>query len=123
MSAGDDARRRLAAMCDVLPECAREDANGHVGFSVRGRRFAWLMEDHHGDGLLALSCRAAPGVNSALVTEDATAFFLPTYVAARGWLGLYLDTPSVDWDRAEELLRDAYRMTAPKALVRQLDTP
>ncbi len=48
-------------------------------------------------------------------------FFVPPYVGHRGWLGLRLDV-DVDWDEVAQILVDAYRITAPKTLVRRLDT-
>lgn len=42
-------------------------------------------------------------------------FFVPPYVGPRGWVGVYLDGRA-DWAEMAELLRDAYRLTAPKRL-------
>ena len=116
------ARERVLAICRSLPEVTSE-GDRHVGFSVRGRRFAWLVEDHHGDGRLALHCKAPPGQGTALVAEDPARFFVPPYLGARGWVGAWLDLPDVDWDRVEALLRDAYLLTAPKSLGRALLQP
>jgi catechol 2,3-dioxygenase-like lactoylglutathione lyase family enzyme len=46
------------------------DAHGHTGFLLRGRRFAWLLVDHHGDGRLALWVKAPPGEQAGLVAQD-----------------------------------------------------
>ena len=42
-------------------------------------------------------------------------FFSPPYVGPSGWVGVYLDK-SPDWDEIAELLRDGWRMIAPKKL-------
>jgi predicted DNA-binding protein (MmcQ/YjbR family) len=47
-------------------------------------------------------------------------FFSPPYVGPSGWIGVWLDG-DVDWDELLELLRDGYRMTAPKKLLARLD--
>jgi hypothetical protein len=41
-------------------------------------------------------------------------------VGPKGWVGVWLDK-SPDWNALEGLLLDAYRMTAPRRLVAQLD--
>jgi len=111
---------RLLEICGSLPEVTSDSAGRHLAFEVRGKRFAWFLDDHHGDGRLALTCKAAPGQNAALVDEDPSRFFLPSYVARRGWVGVWLDTGEVDWDRIELLLHDSYRLTAPKGLAARL---
>jgi hypothetical protein len=70
---------RLREICRGLPEVEAE-GDRHVGFSIRGRRFAWYMDDHHGDGRLALACKAAPGVNEGLAASDPSRYFIPSYV-------------------------------------------
>jgi hypothetical protein len=113
-------RERTTALCAALPEVEVRDGQ-HIAFSVRGKKFAYYLDDHHGDGRLALTCRAAPGVNEELIASASDRFFLPPYVGPRGWVGLYLDLPRVDWEEVRELVTDAYALTAPKRLVAELD--
>jgi hypothetical protein len=109
----------MVEICAGLPGVELEEGQ-HVGFSVRGKRFAWLQEDHHGDGRLSFVCKAPPGENAALAERDPGRYFIPSYVGPRGWVGLWLDAGSVDWDEAERLALDAYRMTAPRRMVERL---
>ena len=111
---------RVCAICLALPKATRA-GDRHLGFSVRGRRFAWLLDDHHGDGRLAVHCKAAPGENTAIVETDAERYFLPPYLAHRGWVGAWLDIEGIDWDRVEALLVDGYRLVAPRRLAAHLD--
>ena len=113
-------RERVTAICTAFPEVIAEEEGRHVGFTVRGKRFAWLLEDHHGDGRLAINCKAPPGENSALAERDPERFFLPAYLGSRGWVGAWLDVPEVDWDELERLVLDAYLLSAPKRLARAL---
>lgn len=108
-------RSRLIAIALALPETTIEDAR-HVGFSVRGRRFAWYLDNHHGDGRVALNCKSARGTNSALAEVHPERFHIPAYLGKQGWIGLWLDAREIDWDEVAELLRDAYRLTAPARL-------
>jgi hypothetical protein len=45
-------------------------------------------------------------------------YFVPPYVGARGWVGLRLDTPNVDWSAVRTLAFAAYFLTAPSSLRR-----
>jgi len=47
-------------------------------------------------------------------------FFVPPYVGPSGWVGVWLDG-RVDWPELASLLRDGYRLVAPKRLVALLD--
>jgi hypothetical protein len=49
--------------------------------------------------------------------------FIPKYVGARGWLGLWLDLPKIDWVEVEDVITEAYHLTAPKTLVFKLSSP
>jgi phosphoribosylglycinamide formyltransferase-1 len=113
-------RERTTELCMTLPQVEMRDGQ-HIAFSVRGKKFAYYLDDHHGDGRLALNCRAAPGVNEALIASAPDRFFMPPYVGPRGWVGLYLDRPRVDWEEVRELVTDAYSLAAPKRLVAELD--
>jgi hypothetical protein len=93
------------------------EGDRHLGFSVRGRRFAWLVDDHHGDSRLAIHCKAPPGENTVVVGTDAERYFLPPYLAHRGWVGAWLDVEDIDWERVEALLVEAYGLAAPRRLV------
>jgi hypothetical protein len=47
-------------------------------------------------------------------------FFVPPYVGPSGWVGVWLDR-APDWGELEGLLRDSYRLVAPKRLAARLD--
>jgi hypothetical protein len=104
-----------------LPEAEIEPVGTHVSFRVRGRRFAWYLDDHHGDGRIALTCKAAHDVNDALVRSQPDQYFIPSYVGTKGWVGIWLDIPDPDWDAAAELLLDSYRLIAPKGLAKSIE--
>jgi predicted DNA-binding protein (MmcQ/YjbR family) len=40
---------------------------------------------------------------------------VPPYVGPSGWVGVWLDG-TVDWGDVADLLRDSYRLVAPKRL-------
>lgn len=117
---GQDARARLIRICHRLPEASSE-GNQHIAFVVRKRKFAYYLEDHHGDGRVALACKAEAGENAAIVASDPTRFFMPSYVGPRGWVGMWLDLPEVNWDEVQELVFNSYRLIAPKRLWSQVE--
>lgn len=81
-------RSRVVSLCAALPGVTFEDGR-HVGLSVRGKRFAWLLDDHHGDGRLAFTCKALPGMNTKLADRLLRATSCrPTQVARLGGLRL-----------------------------------
>jgi hypothetical protein len=115
------AERRLRALVADLPEVTERVSHGSVTFFVRGKRtLAYLSDDHHGDGRLALIYPAPPGVQAEVLAADPERFFRPPYVGHRGWIGLRLDLDP-DWDEVADVLEEAYRTVAPVTLVRQLD--
>jgi predicted DNA-binding protein (MmcQ/YjbR family) len=118
----DAALECLRAICLALPEATEQLFGGHTTptFRVRDKIFAMFTNDHHGDGRVALWCKAPPGAQGVLVGSDPERFFAPPYVGPKGWIGVRLDRP-VDWEEVEALVTDSYRMTAPKRLLAQLD--
>jgi hypothetical protein len=116
MSTIDEVRR----ICDALPECLVEGSQHHK-LSVRGKTVGWHTVDHHGDGRVSLTLKAARGENVALVASDPSKFFMPPYVAQHGYIGIYLDIDDVDWGEIREFIVDAYRRAAPKKLAALLD--
>jgi hypothetical protein len=107
--------------CLALPEVTERLSHGSPTFFVRGKKtFVTFVDNHHGDGRLALWVAAGPGVQAEMVDEEPDRFFVPPYVGHRGWLGVRLDRKP-DWDEVAGICADAYRQVAPKTLVAQLD--
>ncbi len=110
---------RLTAICLALPEATRQlmgKESEHAGFLVRKKTFAYFLYNHHGDGIVAVTCKVGPGDNSALAKAQPERFYLPAYIGPRGWVALRLDRGDTDWDEVTELATDSYRRVAPKRL-------
>ena len=115
----DLARGRVAEIVAAFPEGSATLVNGlHLRLEVRGKRFGWCMEDHHGDGRLVIECKAPPGLALSLVGQNPAIYHVPSYAGARGWIGAWLDAGPVDWDEIRDILWEAYATTAPKSLLR-----
>jgi phosphoribosylglycinamide formyltransferase-1 len=115
-------RERLRKICLALPEAEVASRTGqHDKYTVRGRTFGHFLNDHHGDGRIALNCKVAAGGMDVLIDGDPDRFYPAQYLGPRGWIAMRLDLPKTDWSLAEELVRDSYRMVAPKRLVIMTD--
>jgi predicted DNA-binding protein (MmcQ/YjbR family) len=100
-------------MCLALPEAEREYNGQHAAFRIRKRVFAYYLDDHHGDGMVAIACKVLRGDNAALVASHPNRFYMPAYIGPRGWVALRLDVGKVDWDEVSELLTHSYVLIAP----------
>jgi predicted DNA-binding protein (MmcQ/YjbR family) len=117
MPATEDRRlAHLTRICLALPETARELMGDHAGFKVRKKTFVYFLNNHHGDGIVAVSFKVAPGENAKLVALDCDRFYLPAYIGPKGWIGLRLDVAKVDWEEVVDFVGDSYRLVAPKRL-------
>jgi predicted DNA-binding protein (MmcQ/YjbR family) len=100
----------------TLPEAVRETHGDHAGFLVRKKTFTYYLNNHHGDGIVGINCKVLPGDNAALVKAHPEKFYLPAYLASRGWVGLRLDVDEVDWEEVADLIYGSYQLVAPKKL-------
>lgn len=108
---------RLRKLCVGLPESHEVEAWGEPTFRVRNKLFAMFASanTHHGNGRAAVWCKAGPGNQALMVRAAPERFFVPPYVGPSGWVGIWLDN-GTDWNELAELLRDSYRLVAPKRL-------
>jgi len=107
---------RLTRICLALPEATREMMGQHAGFRVRKKVFAYFLDNHHGDGIVAVTCKTALGENAERIAADPERFYMPAYIGPKGWLALRLDIGPVDWNEVAELVVESYRLVAPKRL-------
>ena len=112
---------KAAATCLSLPNVTRVNMGDHASFRVGGKIFAYLLDNHHGDGMVGLCCRALPGDNQRLIESNPRKFYLPAYVGPRGWVGLRLDLRTVDWSEVKELVSGSYLLVAPKKLALRME--
>ncbi|MGV3710559.1 MAG: MmcQ/YjbR family DNA-binding protein [Gemmatimonas sp.] len=113
---------RLRKLCLALPESTEVEAWGEPTFRVRNKMFATFAskDNHHGGGRNATWIKASPSNQALMIDARPDRFFKPPYVGPSGWIGVWLDGET-DWKEVNELLRDGYRMIAPKKLGAMLD--
>ena len=119
--AEDSRLTRLTKICLALPEAAREIHGDHASFRVRKKVFAYFLNNHHGDGIVAVTCKTLPGDHERLIADDPKKFYMPAYIGPRGWVGLRLDQGKVDWEEVSELLKLSYKLAAPKTLASKIN--
>ena len=110
---------RLRRLCLALPEAHEQETWGEVTFRVRTKIFAMASAD--GDMRSEASMKALREDQAALLAHGEP-FFFPSYVGSKGWIGIHLAHPALDWDEVGELVTESYRLIAPKTLAAQLDT-
>lgn len=105
---------RVRKICLALPGTEEKISRGAPLFHVvRGKAFVMFADDHHGDGRLAIWCRAPPGAQSILVDSDPARFFVPPYVGVGGWVGVRLDRVPARWDAVGAIVEDGWRLASP----------
>jgi predicted DNA-binding protein (MmcQ/YjbR family) len=111
---GGEAALDLArSICLSLPDAEEKIAWNAPTFRVGGRQFAMFLNNHHGDGEIALWCAAPPGVQQDLVPADPKHFFVPPYVGVGGWIGMRLNK-KLRKGAIAAIIEQAYRMIAAK---------
>jgi hypothetical protein len=108
-----DTVRRFAL---TLPEAEERETWDTATFRVRSRIFMMFSEEERHAWV-----KSNHDEQRALVAQDADTFFVPPYVGPSGWVGVVIH--AVDRDEMEELVTEAWRLTAPKRLLAAFDEP
>ena len=128
---------RVRAACLALPQTSERLSHGGPAFFIRtsgfsgvqgGRPpsavntkcFVMFVDDHHGDGHLAIWCAAPDGVQAEMVETEPERFFRPPYVGHRGWLGVEL--PEFSSAELAAICREAFLTVASPTVRRLLDS-
>ena len=113
----DYLRGRVRDLALALPESDEVLSHGMPCFGiVKGKKFAYFTEDHHGDGKIALLVKISGADEQAQLIElDGDRYYRPAYFGD-GWIGIRLDLGDTDWDAIAEWLRKSWLAIAPKKL-------
>jgi hypothetical protein len=110
MASGDDLRKIALS----LPEAEERETWGRATFRIRDKIFVIMSDDGAG-----ASVKATKDEQAALIAEDPETFHYPAYVGQHGWIGV--DVDRIGADHLRELVTEAWRMTAPKRVLRAFD--
>ena len=106
----------------ALPEADEVSSHGMPCFGVtKGKKFAYVSLDHHGDGKTALLVKiSGPDEQAQLIDMDPERYYRPAYFGD-GWIAIRLDLGETDWDAIAVRLQRSWRSVAPKRLTGLLD--
>ena len=106
----------------ALPEAEETLSHGMPCFGIaKGKKFAWVSVDHHGDGVTALLAKISGADEQAqLIENDPERYYRPPYFGD-GWIGVRLDLGNTDWPSIEDWLARSWRAVAPKKLTGLMD--
>jgi phosphoribosylglycinamide formyltransferase 1 len=101
----------------ALPEADEVNSHGMPCFGiVKGKKFAYVSVDHHGDGKTSLLVKiSGPDEQAQLIDMDEDRYYRPAYFGD-GWIGIRLDLGATDWDAIGEWLRRSWQSVAPRRL-------
>lgn len=110
-------RLRLIAL--DLPEAAERESHGSPGFLIeKGRFFAYIWHDHHGDGETAVMVKCADRDEQAmLVEQDPDTYYVPPYLGPSAWIAMRVGAPDTDWDRIADRVARSWELVAPRRLL------
>ena len=117
--------RVIATLRDIaltLPEADEVISHGMPCFGLRkGKKFAYVSRDHHGDGKLAVLVKIS-GLDEQqqLIEMDAERYYRPAYFG-NDWVGIRIDLGDNDWAAISDWLARSWRAVAPKKLTALID--
>ena len=107
---------RVRKLALAQPGVSEKLSHGEPTFFVAKRVFVMVANNHHSDGHTAIWIPVPPGAQAAMIAEAPTIYFKPPYVGVKGWVGVEL--PQIGDRELAELIRQAWQLTTPKALLR-----
>ena len=103
---------RVRRICLSIPGTLEKISHGAPTFFTPNRVFGMFVDNHHGDGHVAMWIPAAEGVQAALIQQQPDVYFRPPYVGPAGWVGVELS--KVDDDQLGALIREGFRLVVAK---------
>ena len=113
---------QVRSIAMAQPEAEETTSHGMPCFGViKGKKFAWVSMDHHGDGKTALLAKIG-GIDEqqALIEADEARYYRPAYFGS-DWIGIRLDLGDTDWDDISDRIRRSWRAISPKKLTKFMD--
>ncbi len=112
----------LRTACLALPGVEERINHGMPTFAVVKRTAFCNLHHQNDDDRPTLWFKAAAGAQTELVGQEPERFFIPPYVGAKGWVGLYLDV-DLDWDEVAIVVETAWALVATKGQLAERNGP
>ena len=107
---------RVRKLALALAGTSEKIAHDVPTFFVEKRVFVMVANSHHSDDHSAIWIPAPRGAQEAMIAEAPESYFKPPYVGVKGWVGV--NVPRVSDAILAQLIRQAWQLTAPRALLR-----
>jgi hypothetical protein len=108
-----EARVRLDAITSTLPHTTVEAASGRVVFRAGKRPYAYLVDNEHRSGVVAVYVRSDDG--EALAAQRPKRYFVPPYLGAHGWVALRVDDRRVPWNEVAVRVIESHAVATRRA--------
>jgi hypothetical protein len=122
-SVADAAYERVRTICLGFPAAEEKLSHGAPSFCVRGKMFLMFVDDHHGDGRVAVWCKSTIADQRRLVASSPARYFVPPYVGVKGWVGVRIEPEQSDWIELSMLVEEAWLSIAPPRIARGEEVP
>lgn len=101
----------------ALPLAEETVSHGMACFGIaKGRKFAYVAANHHGDGRVALLVKiSGRDEQDSLIEHDAATFYRPAYFGD-DWIAIRLDHEEPAWDAIAERLQASWTAVAPRKI-------
>ena len=113
---------QVRALAMAQPEAEETTSHGMPCFGVvKGKKFAWVSRDHHGDGKTALLVKiSGADEQTHLPGLDPDRYYRAQYFGD-DWIAIRLDLGDTDWDEVATRIARSWRAVAPARLTRLID--
>jgi phosphoribosylglycinamide formyltransferase 1 len=113
---------RVRELAMAMAEAEETVSHGMPCFGIiKGKKFAWISRDHHGDGKLSVLTKiSGPDEQAHLIEMDADRYYRPSYFGG-DWIAIRIDLGDPGWDEIGERIARSWRAVAPKKLTALLD--
>ena len=113
----DQLIKRFQKICERLPEVTMAtDGFGHMTFRVGKKGFVIVG---HNEEALSFCVKSDPTTQTLLIKRGP--YYRTPYIGQHGWVSLDAEG-KINWKEVEELVVDAYRLAAPKKILKQMDS-
>jgi predicted DNA-binding protein (MmcQ/YjbR family) len=104
--------KKLDEIARAWPGAECSVSGTHATFRVKGRPFAYFLDDHHGDGIVSVCTKTELGENEELARREPGRFYLPAHIGKRGWVAVRLDVGRIRWSEVATLIERSYRLSS-----------
>lgn len=111
---------RIRDLALALPQATETVSHGSPAWRIgeKGKMFAYLWHNHHGDGISAVLVKTSgPDHQAMLIDADPDLHYSPPYLGPSFWIGVRLDRDETDWDQVDHRIRESWKLAAPAKLL------